>query len=415
MDHFRPLRGELHVEDVSLERLAARVGTPTYVYSEATLRRHFRVVDQAFAGAPHLVCYSVKANGNLALLRSLRRWGSGFDVVSGGELARVLEAGGEPGRTVFAGVGKTDPEMAFALRAGIGMFNVESAEELEALDRVGRRLRRRAPFAIRVNPGVDAGTHRHISTALPTSKFGVPFDEARGLYARARRMRGVRARGVDCHIGSQLTRLGPLAAALRQVAGLYRALRAEGHRLEWLDVGGGLGIRYQEEEPPSPDRWAATVREATGETGATVLVEPGRVLVGNAGVLLTRVLYRKRAGGRTLVVVDAGMNDLLRPALYGAEHAIVPVRPRRGRLQIVDVVGPVCESTDVLGRDRRMVLPEPGALLAIRGAGAYGMSMASTYNGRPRPAEVLVSGGRARVVRRRERIEDLWRGEPTGR
>jgi diaminopimelate decarboxylase len=305
--------------------------------------------------------------------------------------------------------------MAFALRAGIGMFNVESAEELEALDRVGRRMRRRAPIAIRVNPGVDAGTHRHISTGLPTSKFGVPFDEARSLYARARRMRGVRARGVDCHIGSQLTRLGPLAAALRQVAGLYRALRAEGHRLEWLDVGGGLGIRYQEEEPPSPDRWAATVREATGETGATVLVEPGRVLVGNAGVLLTRVLYRKRAGGRTLVVVDAGMNDLLRPALYGAEHAIVPVRPRRGRLQTLDVVGPVCESTDVLGRDRRMVLPQPGALLAIRGAGAYGMSMASTYNGRPRPAEVLVSGSRARVVRRRERIEDLWRGEPTGR
>jgi len=415
MDHFGLERGVLHVEDVSLERVAARVGTPAYVYSAATLRRHFSVVDDAFAGTPHLVCYSVKANGNLALLRLLRRWGSGFDVVSGGELARVLEAGGDPARTVFAGVGKTEPEMAFALRAGLGMFNVESAEELEALDRVGRRLRRRAPFAMRVNPGVDAGTHRHISTGLATSKFGVPFDEARVLYARARRMRGVRARGVDCHIGSQLTRLGPLAAALRQVAGLYRALRSDGHPLEWLDVGGGLGIRYQDEEPPSPDRWAATVREATGDTGATVLVEPGRVLVGNAGVLLTRVLYRKRAGGRTLVVVDAGMNDLLRPALYGAEHAIVAVRARRGTPRSVDVVGPVCESTDVLGRDRRMVLPEPGALLAIRGAGAYGMSMSSTYNGRPRPAEVLVSGDRARVVRRRDAIEDLWRGEPTGR
>ena len=318
MDHFQPVRGVLHAEGVSLEKIAAKVGTPTYVYSEATLRRHFRVVDEAFAGAPHLVCYSVKASGNLALLAALARWGSGFDVVSGGELARVVEAGGDPSRTVFAGVGKTEAEMAFALRAGIGMFNVESAEELEALDRVGRRLHRRAAFAIRVNPGVDAGTHRHISTGLPTSKFGVPFTDARALYARARRMRGLRARGVDCHIGSQLTRLGPLGAALRQVAGLYRTLRGEGHPLEWLDVGGGLGIRYRDESPPSPDRWAATVRESTGDTGATVLVEPGRVLVGNAGVLLTRVLYRKRAGGRTLVVVDAGMNDLLRPALYGA-------------------------------------------------------------------------------------------------
>src|SRR5262252_9305680 len=409
MDHFQAVRGVLHAEGVSLERIAEMAGTPTYVYSEATLRRHFRVVDEAFAGAPHLVCYSVKASGNLALLSALARWGSGFDVVSGGELARVIEAGGDPARTVFAGVGKTEAEMAFALRAGIGMFNVESAEELEALDRVGRRLRRPAPFAIRVNPGVEAGTHRHISTGHSTSKFGVAFSEARALYERARRMGGVRARGVDCHIGSQLTRLGPLAAALRQVAGLYRALRSEGHALEWLDVGGGLGIRYRDEDPPSPDRWAATVREATGDTGATVLVEPGRVLVGNAGVLLTRVLYR------TLVVVDAGMNDLIRPALYGAEHAIVPVRARRGRSTLVDVVGPVCESTDVLGRDRRLVLPEPGALLAIRGAGAYGMTMASTYNGRPRPAEVLVSGARARLVRRRERVEDLWRGEASGR
>ena len=387
MDHFRPVRGELHVEDVSLERLATRVGTPVYVYSEATLRRHFGVVDQAFAGAPHLVCYSVKANGNLALLRSLRRWGSGFDVVSGGELARVLEAGGDPARTVFAGVGKTEPEMAFALRSGIGMFNVESAEELEALDRVGRRMRRRAPFAIRVNPGVDAGTHRHISTGLATSKFGVPFDEARALYARARRMRGVRARGVDCHIGSQLTRLGPLAAALRQVAGLYRALGAEGHRLEWLDVGGGLGIRYQDEEPPSPDRWAATVREATGETGATVLVEPGRVLVGNAGVLLTRVLYRKRAGGRTLVVVDAGMNDLLRPALYGAEHAIIPVRPAPGQT------------------------PD-------RGRGRTGLRV--HRRARPRPPDGAAPAGRAARHPRRRSVRDehgqhLQRAPPAGR
>jgi len=312
-------------------------------------------------------------------------------------------------------VGKTEPELRQALTAGIGMFNVESAEELELLDRVARRMRRRAPFAVRVNPAVDPGTHRHISTGMATSKFGVPFAEAGTLYGRARRMRGLVARGVDCHIGSQLTRLGPLAQALRQVSSLYRQLRAEGHALEWLDVGGGLGIRYRDESPPSPEAWAQTVRQATEDTGATLLVEPGRVLVGNAGILLTRVLYRKRAGGRTLVIVDAGMNDLLRPALYGAEHAIVPVRRGRGRPTLVDIVGPVCESTDVLAHERRLVLPQQGALLAIRGAGAYGMSMASNYNGRPRPAEVLVSGRRVRVVRRRESVEDLWRGESAGR
>jgi diaminopimelate decarboxylase len=415
MDHFRLRGGVLAAESVPLARIADRVGTPTYVYSLATLRRHYRVVDRAFAGQRRVVAYSVKANGNLALLRALAGWGSGFDVVSAGELARVRRAGGDPARTVFAGGGKTEDELAYALRAGVGMFNVESAEELDALDRVGRRLRRPAPFAIRVNPGVDARTHRHIATGLPTSKFGVAFDEARGLYARARMLRGLRARGVDCHIGSQLTQLPQLARALSKVARLYRELRAGGLPLEWLDIGGGLGIRYRNETPPSPGAWARTVREATRDTGATVLVEPGRVLVGNAGVLLTRVLYRKVAGGRTLVIVDAGMNDLLRPALYGAEHAIVPVEPRRGRLTTVDVVGPVCESTDVLARSRRWVLPERGDLLAIRGAGAYGMAMASNYNGRPRPAEVLVDRRTARVVRRRESMEDLWRGESSRR
>lgn len=415
MDHFLIRSGALYCEEVPLEEIARRVGTPTYVYSEATLRRHFQVVDTAFAGMAHRICYSVKANGNLALLRALARWGAGFDVVSGGELARVAQAGGDLAHTVFAGVGKTEPELRQALRAGIGMFNVESAEELEALDRVARGMRRRAPFAVRVNPAVDPGTHRHISTGMATSKFGVPFTEARALYSRARRMKGLLAKGVDCHIGSQLTRLGPLGKALGQVSSLYRELRAEGHALEWLDVGGGLGIRYRDESPPSPEAWAGTIRAATEDTGAMLLVEPGRVLVGNAGILLTRVLYRKRAGGRTLVIVDAGMNDLLRPALYGAEHAVVPVRSRRGRPTTLDIVGPVCESTDVLARQRRLVLPQQGALLAIRGAGAYGMSMASNYNGRPRPAEVLVSGQRARVVGRRESVEDLWRGESAGR
>ena len=415
MDHFQPRKGVLHVEEVSLERVADRVGTPTYVYSEATLRRHFRVVDGAFAGAPHIVCYSVKASGNLALLSALARWGSGFDVVSGGELARVLEAGGDPGRTVFAGVGKTEAEMAFALRAGIGMFNVESAEELEALDRVGKRLRRRAPFAIRVNPGVDPRTHHAVSTGLEGSKFGVPLREAHTLYQRSRRMRGLVARGVDCHIGSQLTDTRPLREAVTQVARLFQQLRGDGHALSLLDVGGGLGVPYRGERPPAPEVWARTLRQVTAGIPATLLVEPGRVLVGNAGVLLTRVLFRKRSRTKQFVIVDAGMNDLLRPALYGAEHEMVPVRRRGGRAVRVDVVGPVCESTDTLASGRNMVLPERGDLLAVRTAGAYGMSMASTYNGRPRPAEVLVRRARFQVVRDREKVEDLWRGESTGR
>jgi diaminopimelate decarboxylase len=336
-------------------------------------------------------------------------------VVSGGELARVLRAGGEPRRTVFAGVGKTRAELEQAVRAGILLVNVESAEELALLDQVGRTLGVRAPFAVRVNPDVDARTHRSISTGLKTSKFGVPLSEARALYQRSRRMPGVEARGVDCHIGSQLTDTRPLREAVGRVAGLYRQLVAEGHRLTLLDVGGGLGIRYRKETPPKPEAWARVLREATADIPATLVVEPGRVLVGNAGVLLTRVLGRKRGPGRHFVIVDAGMNDLLRPALYGAEHEVVSVRRRRGAPVLLDVVGPVCESTDTLASGRRMPLPAQGDLLVVRTAGAYGMSMASNYNGRPRPAEVLVSGARFRVVRTRETHRDLWRGESTGR
>ncbi len=415
MDHFLYRQGVLHAESVSLERIAQRVGTPTYVYALATLRRHWEVVSRAFAGRPTLVCYSVKASSNLALLSQFARWGAGFDVVSGGELARVVRAGGEPRRTVFAGVGKTRAELEAALRAGVLLVNVESAEELELLDQVGRTQGVRAPFAVRVNPHVDARTHRSIATGLKTSKFGVPLAEARALYQRSRRMRGVEAKGVDCHIGSQLTETGPLREAVRLVAALYRQLGAEGHRLSLLDVGGGLGIRYRKETPPRPEAWARVLLEETANIGCTLVVEPGRVLVGNAGVLLTRVLFRKRGAARRFVVVDAGMNDLLRPALYGAEHEVVSVRRRRGALVRLDVVGPVCESTDTLAAGRRMVLPARGDLLAVRTAGAYGMSMASNYNGRPRPAEVLVSGTRFQVVRTREAPRDLWRGESTGR
>ncbi|HEX8705564.1 MAG TPA: diaminopimelate decarboxylase [Myxococcaceae bacterium] len=411
MNHFNYQRGVLHAEEVPLAAIAESVGTPTYVYSTATLTRHFRVVSEAFGAHPHLICYSVKANSTLAVLRLFAEAGGGFDIVSGGELARVRQAGGDAVKTVFAGVGKTPEEMEQALAAGLLMFNVESAEELEALDAAGRRQGRRAPFALRVNPDVDARTHRYIATGLKTSKFGVPFEEAVALYARARKMKGLRAVGLDCHIGSQLTSSAPMRAALSKVAGLYRALNQKGHQLEYLDIGGGLGITYSDETPPSPEEYARTVLAAAEGTGAQLILEPGRALVGNAGVLLTRVLYRKQTPSKTFVVVDAGMNDLIRPALYEAHHALQPVVKRRGKAVEVDVVGPVCESSDVLARARPLVLPKQGELYAIMSAGAYGMSMASNYNSRPRPAEVLVEGEGWRVVREREKPEDLWRGE----
>ncbi|WP_164009578.1 diaminopimelate decarboxylase [Pyxidicoccus trucidator] len=411
MNHFTWRKGVLHAEGVPLTAIADAAGTPTYVYSSATLTRHFRVVSEAFGATPHLICYSVKANSNLSILRLFSGLGGGFDIVSGGELARVKQAGGDVSKTVFAGVGKTQEEMEAALAAGILLFNVESAEELDALDAVGRRLGKRAPFALRVNPDVDARTHRYISTGLKTSKFGVPFEEAVALYTRAKKLKGVRAAGLDCHIGSQLTQASPMRAALTKVAGLYSELKAKGHPLEYLDVGGGLGITYTDETPPSPEEYARTVLAATKGTGAHLLLEPGRALVGNAGVLLTRVLYRKKTPAKHFVVVDAGMNDLLRPALYEAHHGLQPLVKRRGKAVEVDVVGPVCESTDVLAKARPLVLPQAGELYAFMSAGAYGMSMASNYNSRPRPAEVMVDGDAWRVVRERERIEDLWRGE----
>ncbi len=411
MNPFLWRKGVLHAEGVPLPAIADAAGTPTYVYSTAALAGQFRAVTEAFGDTPHLICYSVKANSNLAILKLFSGLGGGFDIVSGGELARVRQAGGDMAKTVFAGVGKTRQEMEAALAAGILLFNVESAEELEALDAVARGMRKRAPFALRVNPDVDARTHRHISTGLKTSKFGVPFEEAVALYARAKKMKGLSAAGLDCHIGSQLTRTSPMRDAITKVAGLYRELVAQGHPLKWLDVGGGLGITYSRETPPSPAEYARTMLEATKDTGATLVLEPGRALVGGAGVLLTRVLYRKKTEAKHFVVVDAGMNDLLRPALYEAHHEVQPLVKRRGKPVEVDVVGPVCESTDVLARARPLVLPQPEELYAFMTAGAYGMSMSSTYNSRPRPAEVLVDGEAWRVVRERERLEDLWRGE----
>lgn len=411
MNHFAPKGGALHCEGVPLSRIADEVGTPTYVYSTATLTRHLGVVQQAFASRPTLVCYSVKASSNLAILKLLARHGAGFDIVSGGELERVQRVGGDVRKVVFAGVGKTEAEMVAAVRAGILLFNVESAEELEALDRVGRRLGVQAPFALRVNPDVDAKTHRYIATGLKTSKFGVPVEEAVALYGKAARMKGLLARGLDCHIGSQLTDTRPVRQAMARVGEVFKALRAKGLPLSHLDVGGGLGVTYTTETPPGVADYAKAVLEPLAGLDATLVLEPGRVLVANAGVLLTRVLYRKKTPAKHFVIVDAGMNDLLRPALYEAHHELKPVAPRKGKKATVDVVGPVCESSDVLGHERALPPLQQGDLLAVMTAGAYGMSMSSSYNSRPRPAEVLVDGEGFRVVRTRETVTDLMRGE----
>ncbi|MDP3154063.1 MAG: diaminopimelate decarboxylase [Archangium sp.] len=411
MNHFHERRGSLWAEEVPLSRIAEEVGTPTYVYSAATLRRHLSVVQAAFEAVPTVVCYSVKANSTLAVLKLFADAGSGFDIVSHGELARVLAAGGDAKKVVFSGVGKREDEMVAALEAGILMFNVESAEELALLDRVGRRLGVRAPFALRVNPDVDAKTHRYIATGLKTSKFGVPFEEAVALYKQSRRMKGLEARGVDCHIGSQLTDARPVKEAITRVSGLYAELKSQGFPLTHLDVGGGLGVKYSKENPPGLEAYAKAVLGSAKNFEGTLVLEPGRVMVANAGVLLTRVLFRKKTTAKRFLIVDAGMNDLLRPALYEAHHDIVAVKPRRGPKTTMEIVGPVCESTDVLGHARSMAPLEQGDLLAVKTAGAYGMSMASTYNSRGRPAEVLVDGKEYRVVRKREAIEELWRGE----
>lgn len=411
MNHFTRIEGELSCEAVPLARIAEQVGTPTYVYSSATLARHVAALQQAFASRPTLLCYSVKASSNLAVLKLMAKAGAGFDIVSGGELERVRRIGGDLRKVVFAGVGKTAAEMEAALKAGILMFNVESAEELEALDRVGRTLGTPAPFALRVNPDVDAKTHRYIATGLKTSKFGVPVQEAVALYAKSKRMKGLVARGIDCHIGSQLTDTRPVRQAMTRVAALFKTLRSQGFALTHLDVGGGLGVTYTDETPPGVDAYAKAVLEPLESVDATLVLEPGRVLVANAGVLLTRVLYRKPTPSKRFVIVDAGMNDLLRPALYEAHHGIEPVTVRKGKKQVVDVVGPVCESSDVLGTDRTLPPLQQGDLLAVLTAGAYGMSMASSYNSRPRPAEVLVEGDRFRVVRTRETTTELMRGE----
>lgn len=411
MDYFNYRGNLLHAEDLPLTALAAQFGTPCYVYSRATLERHWHAFDRALHGHPHLICFAVKANSNLGVLNCLARLGSGFDIVSVGELERVLAAGGDPSRVVFSGVGKREDELQRALEVGIRCFNVESEPELERLDRVAGALGRVAPIALRVNPDVDARTHPYIATGLKENKFGIDIREAEALFRRAAGMAHLRIAGIDCHIGSQLTDLAPFLAALDRVLLLADRLAAVDIPIAHLDLGGGLGIRYTGESPPEPAAHASALLRRLGDRQQEIILEPGRAIAGNAGILLTRVEYLKPTEHRRFAVVDAAMNDLIRPALYQAVQEIVPVRldseaaPARH-----DLVGPVCETGDFLGKDRLLAL-EPGDLVAIRGSGAYGFTMSSNYNSRPRAAEVMVDGGQAHLVRRRETIADLMAGE----
>src|SRR6058998_598468 len=410
MHYFQYQAGELYCEEVPLARIAADVGTPVYVYSERTLERHVRVFDDAFRSVPHLICYAVKANSNINILRRFAEWGTGFDIVSGGELFRVLRAGGSAEKVIFAGVGKTADEIRYALDTNILFFNVESSAELELIHTIARDAGKKARISIRANPDVDPRTHPYISTGMQKHKFGVSLPEARELYRNTSGLSNVEVVGVQCHLGSQITEMGPFEEALASLRQFILELKSDGVALKYLDFGGGLGISYSTEEPPSPAVYGETVAKATKDLELTIVLEPGRVIAGNAGILLTRVLLKKNQSTKKFLVVDAGMNDLIRPALYGSHHQLWPVREQNNK-EKVDVVGPVCESADFIARDRDVAVLHAGELLAVMSAGAYGFSLSSNYNSRPRVAEVLVNGDSYQVIRRRETYEDLVRLE----
>ena len=411
MAMFEYKSDRLHGEAVALDAVAERFGTPTYVYSRAAILENYRRLADGLTRIPHLICYSVKANSSLRILRLLREAGAGFDIVSAGELARVLRAGADPSRVVFSGVGKTAEEMDAGLAAGILMFNVESSGELEVLESRAKALGKTATLSIRVNPDVVAETHPYISTGQIVHKFGVPKDEAIELYRRVARSESLRARGVTCHIGSQILEVEPFHKALDEILDVARAVRSVVPAIEYLDIGGGFGIPYEGEPPLAHDRLFEGLASRLRGTPYRLVIEPGRSIVGNAGVLLARVLYVKRNPQKNFIVVDAGMNDLMRPTLYGSFHEIVPVERRSAETLTADVVGPLCETGDFLAQDRPMPDVQPGDLLAILTAGAYGYALASNYNTRPRPAEVLIDGERAEIIRARERLEDLMAGE----
>ena len=412
MHDFEYSNDELHCEGVPLRTIAQRVGTPFYCYSSNTLANHVRAFDRAFAGVPHLVCFAVKANPGTAVLRLLGREGAGADIVSGGELYRALRAGIDPKKIVYAGVGKRRDEIEYALKMDILMFNVESAEELHAIDRAATDMHTKARIALRVNPDIDPRTHPYISTGLKENKFGIPIEQALEYYQIAQGLANVEIVGIHQHIGSQITELQPFIDALTRLTGFVEELRAAGVVIRYLNMGGGLGITYKDETPPLPKDVAQAIKPLLAKSGCTLIMEPGRAIVGNAGVLVTSVLYHKQTGDKKFVIVDAGMNDLIRPSLYEAYHDIRPVIRQAAPKRIVaDIVGPICESGDFLARDREMPEAKQGELLAVMGAGAYGFSMSSNYNSRPRVAEVLVRGSDYYVVRERETYNDLVRGE----
>ena len=411
MNHFEYRDGVLYVEDVDMNTIARQQGTPCFVYSRATLERHWHAFNDVFKDVDHLLCYSVKANSSLAILNLFARKGSGFDIVSGGELQRVIKAGGDPAKVVFSGVGKTEAEMRQALACGIHCFNVESLPELELLNQVAAEMGLQAPVSLRINPDVDAKTHPYISTGLKENKFGIEFSEALAAYELAAGLGNLDIVGVDCHIGSQLSEISPFVDALKRLLVLIDLLNERGINLKHIDVGGGLGITYKDETPPQPAEYAQAILEQLKDRGLTILMEPGRAIVGNAGILLTRVNFLKMGQEKNFAVVDAAMNDLIRPSLYSAWQDIIPVNLRStGQARVFDVVGPVCETGDFLGKDRALDL-EQGDLLAICSAGAYGFCMSSNYNTRPRAAEILVDGDQAHVIREREKLDDLMRGE----
>ncbi|MGB9712811.1 MAG: diaminopimelate decarboxylase [Dissulfurimicrobium sp.] len=415
MDHFVFKNGELYCEDIPVKKIAEEAGTPLYIYSTATLERHFKAFEKALVHRNHIICFAVKANSNIAVLNILGRLGAGADIVSGGELFRALKAGIPADRITYSGVGKTRREIEYALKAGILMFNVESLDELYTIGETAARMGKRAGISFRVNPDIDPKTHPYISTGLKKNKFGLPVQEAVEAYRLASGMDWLETIGVSCHIGSQITETGPFKAAAEKIGSLVKGLETEGIRLKFIDLGGGLGVRYKDETPPEPEEYLAAVIQEISSLPQTLILEPGRAICANAGIMVTKLLYTKDSGERRFYIVDAGMNDFARPSLYQAYHEIVPVTgPTAGTaalLKPTDVVGPICETGDFLARGCPMPSMKNGDLIAVRGAGAYGFSMSSNYNSRPRAAEVLVAGDRFKVIRTRETYEDLIRGE----
>ncbi len=416
MHHFIYKDNELYCESVAIADIAKAVGTPFYLYSSATLTHHFNTFDKSFGELPHMTCFAVKACSNLAILRLFSTLGGGADIVSGGELYRSLKAGVDPRRIIYSGVGKTEEELRYGLVSGILMFNVESEQELEKLQKVAREQELVAPVSFRINPDVDPKTHAYISTGLAKNKFGIPVEQAEKVYLRARDMSHIKIMGVSCHIGSQLTEISPFTEALHKVKLFIKRLETHGIIIDYLDLGGGLGVRYQDEKPPHPQEYARALKKEMAGLECTLVLEPGRVIVSNAGILISQVLYTKKTETKNFIIVDAAMNDLARPSLYGAHHDILPVirntgKAAAGSLQIADVVGPICETGDFLARDRELPAFEQGDLMAVMSSGAYGFTMSSNYNSRPRAAEVLVKDDQFYVIRARENYETLIRDE----